>query len=888
MNTYFPAARLANRFTAGSLTALLVFASILPILAMPKVAEAADGQLTILINGAPPSPFCIAGPITVSGTGVTGQQGGNWHLSIGWGDGTASSTESSGITINPVGNHVGLDGSSNPFSYTSNHTFNATTTGITVILYHSQPSGQDGQVIVVNQCVAAPTQGVVIVKKNVINDNGGTAVASSFSLGVDGSNLPGSTIGEDFLLSAGSHSITEVAFPGYTRTTTQCVGNNATTTTDTINVVAGKNYVCTVTNDDSAPMNGVLVVNKTVVNTGGGTATTSDFSFKVNGGSDVAFESDGSNAMTLTTGDYTVTENDKAHYSKDLSACGNNGVVTVGANSTTTCTITNTFFNTAPVVQNLSIVTDEDTASSTVLVGSDADLDSFLFALLSNPNPLTGLLSGFVPATGAIIFTPALNFTGSDSFTYTANDIYSVSNTGTVTITVNPVNDAPVANNDSDSTTEDTAITTVNVLSNDTDIDVGDILSVFAFDAASANAGTVVSNNDGTFLYTPALNFSGSDTFNYTVTDVAGATDTAVVTINVSSANDGPVALGDSYSTDEDTALTVPVTGVLANDSDSDSSITAVLDVNASNGDATLNADGSFTYVPDADYNGSDSFTYHATDGSADSSVVTVTITVRPTNDAPVANNDTLSTAHNTAVGDVLGASDIDADILTYATTTSPVSGSITFFDSATGAFTYTPNTGFSGSDSFQFKANDGALDSNTATIDITVGAPQAVLGCTDSNATNFNSSATQDDGSCQYPSSGGNGSGRREPPSSGEVLGATSEVLGESCGLYMDKFIRSGRANNVEQVKKLQGFLNKWMNSNLPLTGFYGPMTLGAVNGFQTKYAAEVLTPWNLTRPTGIVYQTTLRWINTLECPDLMLEVPALIDWSKNPNLSV
>ena len=137
-------------------------------------------------------------------------------------------------------------------------------------------------------------------------------------------------------------------------------------------------------------------------------------------------------------------------------------------------------------------------------------------------------------------------------------------------------------------------------------------------------------------------------------------------------------------------------------------------------------------------------------------------------------------------------------------------------------------------------------------------------------------------------PPSGGGGSSRSgDFRNSGQVLGAsTGQVLGESCGLYMDRFIRSGRINDVEQVKKLQTFLNKWMNANLPVTGFYGSLTLQAVNAFQEKYASEVLTPWNLTGPTGITYLTTLRWINMLECPELALQVPNLVEWSRNPNV--
>ncbi len=115
-----------------------------------------------------------------------------------------------------------------------------------------------------------------------------------------------------------------------------------------------------------------------------------------------------------------------------------------------------------------------------------------------------------------------------------------------------------------------------------------------------------------------------------------------------------------------------------------------------------------------------------------------------------------------------------------------------------------------------------------------------------------------------------------------GQVLGAsTGEVLGESCGLYLDKFIRFNRNNDVEQVRKLQEFLNKWLGLTLPLTGFYGPLTYEAVLQFQTQYAATILTPWGLTSPTGIVYLTTLRQINMLECPALSLELPPLTPWT-------
>jgi peptidoglycan hydrolase-like protein with peptidoglycan-binding domain len=97
-----------------------------------------------------------------------------------------------------------------------------------------------------------------------------------------------------------------------------------------------------------------------------------------------------------------------------------------------------------------------------------------------------------------------------------------------------------------------------------------------------------------------------------------------------------------------------------------------------------------------------------------------------------------------------------------------------------------------------------------------------------------------------------------------------------------MDKYVRQGKKNNAEQVKKLQTFLNKYLGSNLPITGFYGPLSAAAISAFQTKHADTILTPWGITTPTGIVYRTTLRQINMVECPDLAAALPELVEWSK------
>jgi VCBS repeat-containing protein len=152
-----------------------------------------------------------------------------------------------------------------------------------------------------------------------------------------------------------------------------------------------------------------------------------------------------------------------------------------------------------------------------------------------------------------------------------------------------------------------------------------------------------------------------------------------------------------------------------------------VLDGGPANGTLTLNADGSFSYTPDADFNGTDSFTYHANDGTVNSNVATVSITVNPVNDAPVAANDAYTTDEGTiltvAAPGVLGNdSDVDGDPLTAVLNTSPSNGSLTL--NSNGSFSYTPAPGFFGTDSFTYRANDGQADSNLATVTITVAPP--------------------------------------------------------------------------------------------------------------------------------------------------------------------
>jgi VCBS repeat-containing protein len=136
-------------------------------------------------------------------------------------------------------------------------------------------------------------------------------------------------------------------------------------------------------------------------------------------------------------------------------------------------------------------------------------------------------------------------------------------------------------------------------------------------------------SDSATVLYTPSANYFGSDSFTYKVNDGTVDSAAATVSLTVNSVNDPPTAAGDSYSAVTNQTLTVTAPGVLGNDSDPDNdTLTAVLDADVSHGTLALASDGSFTYTPATDFSGDDSFTYHANDGTADSSTVTVDITV--------------------------------------------------------------------------------------------------------------------------------------------------------------------------------------------------------------------------------------------------------------------
>lgn len=295
-------------------------------------------------------------------------------------------------------------------------------------------------------------------------------------------------------------------------------------------------------------------------------------------------------------------------------------------------------------------------------------------------------------------------------------------------------NTAPVAANDSFSGTEDTTITG-NVLTNDNDAD-GDSLTVTPGTFATAHGSVVLSGN-GSFTYTPAANYNGADSFTYTLLDGNGGSDTGLVSLTLGAVNDNPVANDDSAETDQDMAAIV---NVLSNDNDIDGdNLTVSIATAAAFGALLINANQTITYTPDAGYSGADSFTYQVSDGHGGTDTATVSLTVNAvaTNTAPVAVNDSFTGDQDTNItGNVLGNdSDPDGDALSVmAETVGTTNGSVTI--AANGDFTYTPNTGYTGSDSFTYTLLDGNGGSDTANVSLTLNAVTADIVGTSSGET--------------------------------------------------------------------------------------------------------------------------------------------------------
>ncbi len=369
-------------------------------------------------------------------------------------------------------------------------------------------------------------------------------------------------------------------------------------------------------------------------------------------------------------------------------------------------------------------------------------------AILVTP-PTHGSLT--LQSNGAFTYTPVTGYLGQDSFTYKASDGALESAPATVTFTVaNVANTKPTAVSDTYAATEDTTLTVpaaTGVLFNDTDPD-NDVLTAIL--VTNVTHGTLALSADGSFVYTPVANYNGVDTFTYKCQDSAlnfSATN-ATVTINIAAMNDAPVGVADSYTADPTLTLTVVAPGVLGNDTDIDSAsatLAATLVSPPSAGTLTLNANGSFTYVPGP--TGTFTFSYLVHDATAVAAApTTVTILVKA---QPHATDDAYNATEDvplnvTSPGLLVNDTDPDNSQLTAAKVTDPAHGSVVV--NSNGSFLYVPSVNYSGTDSFTYRVTNGTTTSPPGTVTITIAsAPDAPVASDDSYTTKLDTVLTKD-----------------------------------------------------------------------------------------------------------------------------------------------
>ncbi|HEV7374688.1 MAG TPA: Ig-like domain-containing protein [Pyrinomonadaceae bacterium] len=403
--------------------------------------------------------------------------------------------------------------------------------------------------------------------------------------------------------------------------------------------------------------------------------------------------------------------------------------------------------NTRPVANSKSVTTQEDTSLGITLTATDAESNPLTYNVTGGPSH--GTVSG---AGNSVTYTPASNYYGPDSFTFTASDKYLNSEAATVTINVTAVNDAPVVVNDDKSTPEDTVLSFPA-----SDLTINDNAGANEGDQTLAVTGVVltpdthgaVTLDSGQVTYTPDHNYNGPASFDYQVCDNGTTNGTpatqcgnGTVNVTITSVNDGPVAVNDSAITDEDAPVTIDV---IANDTDEDGGTPALDSVDsATNGSVSI-VDGKAVFSPDANYSGTGSFSYNVIDGQGGTATGNVSVTINPINDRPTADAQSVSTNEDHAAAITLVGSDVEtsAASLSFEVVASPTHGTL----SGTGSsLTYTPAANYNGGDSFTFKVTDGgdgssaALSSSEATVSISVTAVN------DAPTANSQSAATNED----------------------------------------------------------------------------------------------------------------------------------------------
>ncbi len=375
------------------------------------------------------------------------------------------------------------------------------------------------------------------------------------------------------------------------------------------------------------------------------------------------------------------------------------GTVTINVSATSGSTLT---------VGSSSLQVIEDNSTNFTLVASDSSGRALTYTLTTTPT--NGTLSGTAPN---LVYRPNTNAFGSDLLRFSVSNGLT-NGTGSVQFTINAVNDAPTASANSITLAEDTS---ASITLTGADVEGSPLTYVIS----QAPANGVLTGTPPALVYTPGANFSGTDSFRFTVSDGALTSASALVSLTVSPVNDAPIATSTSLTVAEDGSIAITLGG-----SDLEGS-PLVFAITQAPANGTLSGTApNLVYTPGANFNGSDVLRFTVSDGSLVSGVATVSIAVTPVNDAPVAQAASVTIRGRTPTPLVLAGSDVEGSPLTFAVTQAPANGTLS---GTPPNLTYTAQTGFAGQDTIHFTTSDGSLTSAAATVTITVinRAPLAV-----------------------------------------------------------------------------------------------------------------------------------------------------------------
>jgi len=529
-----------------------------------------------------------------------------------------------------------------------------------------------------------------------------SSISAPASITLTGTTLSNPDL-TDLITSSPMSAPTSSTFTGVTRDALQ-LNSVPTANSDSLSVTedSTNNSLDVLANDSTLPDEGeILTISSVGTPNNGGTATT-----------------DGSTITYSPVTDFTGTET--------FTYTINDG--TLGAFSSTLVSVTVNDINDPPTANDDPFTVNEDSTDNNFDVRANdstfPDNTGEVLTITAVGTPDNGGTANIVG--GVIVYAPATDFFGTETFTYTINDgTLGSDDTATVTVTVDGVNDPPTANDDSLSVDEDSANNSLDVLANDSiSPDTGEILTITTVGTPD-NGGTATT--DGfTITYSPSADFFGIEEFTYTITDGI-FDDTATVTVTVDNVNDPPTANDDPFTVSEDSPNNS--LDVLANDSispDTGETLT-ITTVGTPNNGGTATTDGStITYTPFSMFFGTETFTYTINDGTPGSDdTATVTVTVDGVNDPPTANDDSLSVDEDSANNslDVLANDSISPDTgetLTITTVGTPNNGGTATTDGLT--ITYNPAPDFFGTEIFTYTINDGTPGSDdTATVTVTV-----------------------------------------------------------------------------------------------------------------------------------------------------------------------